>query len=181
MAEIGASSYRRFLQGDEDGLNAFVTTYSDSLVRYAAGFVGCAAEDVASEAMALFLFRRKTFPDEARMRAYLYKITRSKSVDYLRRHRDTVPLEEVEAVLGDGDPLPDLLRRERDEGLYRCLRQLPEQYREVLTLAYLEGFEVKQICTVMGRSAKQVYNLLSRAKASLKELLEKEGISYEDL
>ncbi len=182
MAEIGASSYRRFLQGDESGLNAFVAEYSDALVRYAAGFVGAAAaEDLAAEAMALFLYKRKTFPDEWRMRAYLYKIVRSKSMDYLRRHKDTVPLEDVQAVLGQGDPLSDILRRERNEVLRRCLCQLPGQYREVLTLAYLEDFQIREICTVMGRTSKQVYNLLSRAKTALKDLLEKEDISYEDL
>ncbi len=182
MAETGASSYRRFLLGEENGLDAFVAAYSDALVRYAAGLVGAAAaEDVASEAMALLLFKRKHFPDEARMRAYLYKIARSKSMDYLRRRRQEVPLEEVEAVLGQGDPLPELLRRERDVVLLRCLSRLPKQYREVLTLAYLDDFQVSQICTVMGRTPKQVYNLLSRAKPALRALLEKEDISYEDL
>ncbi len=182
MAEIGASSYRRFLLGEPNGLQAFVAEYSDALVRYAAGFVGSdAAEDVAAESIALLLFKRKHFPDDARMRAYLYKIARSKSLDFLRRHKDTVPLEEVEAVLGKGDPLPELLRKERDAGLYRCLGKLPQQYREVLTLAYLEDFEIKQICRIMGRSAKQVYNLLARARSALKELLEKEDITYEDL
>ncbi len=182
MAEIGASSYRRFLLGEDRALEQFVEAYSDALVRYAAGFVGLsAAEDVASEAIALLLFKKKHFPDEERMRAYLYKIARSRAVDHLRRSRDTVPLEEVEAVLGGGDPLPQLLRRERSEGLWRCLGRLPKQYREVLSLGYLDGFEIRQICTILGKSPKQVYNLLARARSALKELLEKEGITYEEL
>ena len=51
----------------------------------------------------------------------------------------------------------------------------------MLQLKYLEGFEGKQICDILGRSAKQVYNLLARAKVALKQQLEREGISYEDL
>ena len=43
------------------------------------------------------------------------------------------------------------------------------------------GFSVEEICAIMSRSKKQVYNLLSRAKASLKTLLEKVGITYEDI
>ena len=183
MAEIGASSYRRFLLGETDALNQFVTAYSDALVRFAAGYVRseAVAEDVAAEAIALLLYKRKSFPDEARMRSYLYKTVRSKAMDYLRHHGEEVPLEDMEAVLGGGDPLQDLLRRERDAGLYRCLGQLPQQYREVLTLAYLEDFGAMEICTVMGKRTKQVYNLLARAKTALKELLDKEGITYEDL
>ncbi len=183
MAEIGASSYRRFLLGEDRALEEIVAEYSDALVRFAGSLVGLSAgEDVAAEAMALFLFKRKQFPDEARMRAYLYKIARSKAMDHLRRHRETVPLEDVEGVLGDGDPLVQILRRERDAVLYRNLQKLPVQYREVLTLAYLDEFSVEQICTVLKKKPKQVYNLLARGKSALKANLEKEGIThYEEL
>ena len=183
MAEIGASSYRRFLQGDNTALDEFVRTYSDALVRFAYGYVrsAAAAEDVAAESMAVLLLKKKRFPDESHMRAYLYQIARNKCVDYLRLHRQEVPLEDVENVLGSGDPERDLLIRQRDEGLYRCMQRLPGQYRQVLILTYFDGFSVKEVGRIMRRSAKQVYNLLARARAALKTMLEKEGITHEDL
>lgn len=182
MAEFGASSYRRVPLGENDLLEKFVTAYSDALVRFAYTYVrsAAAAEDVAAEAIALVLYRRKKFPDEARLRAYLYKVTRTRALDHLRRHRDEVPLEDVENVLGGGDPAQGAMRRQRDEMLYRCLDRLPGQYRQVLVLAYLENFSVKQICAVTGMHTKQVYNLLARARVALKELLEQEGITHED-
>lgn len=183
MAEIGASSYRRFLQGDPAGLEELIRTYSDSLVRFAYGFVrsSAAAEDVAAEAIAALLLKRKDFPDEAHLRAYLYRIARNKAMDHLRRHREEVPLEDVENVLGTGDPERDLLIRQRDEGLYRAMQQLAPQYAQVLQLVYLEGFSPRQIRSILKLSSKQVYNLLARAKATLKPILEKEGITHEDL
>jgi DNA-directed RNA polymerase specialized sigma24 family protein len=51
----------------------------------------------------------------------------------------------------------------------------------VLLLHYIERFSVQQICTILGKSSKQIYNLLARAKTALKEILIKEGISHEDL
>ena len=48
-------------------------------------------------------------------------------------------------------------------------------------LHYIEGFSVQQICTILGKSSKQIYNLLARAKTALKEILIKEGMTYEDL
>lgn len=183
MAEIGASSYRRFLAGDQTALEELICAYSDSLVRFAYGYVrdSGAAEDVAAEAMAIFLLKSRHFPDEARMLAYLYKIARTKSMDYLRLHKREVPLEDVENVLGSGDPEADLLTRERDAAIYRSLQTLPVQYRQVLELAYFDGFSVTEICTVMGKSDKQVYNLLARARIALRKILEKEGITHEDL
>lgn len=183
MAEIGASSYRRFLQGERQALEEFIIQYSDALVRFAYNFVrnSAAAEDVAAEAIAIFCLKRKHFPDENHMRAYLYKITRNKAMDYLRRHKREVPLDDVENVLGAGDPQRDFLKKERDAALYRCMQQLPEQYREVLQLHYFDCFSISGICAVTNKNSKQVYNLLSRARNALKQFLEKEGITYEDL
>lgn len=183
MAEYGASSYRRFLQGDKQALKEFICAYSDSLVRFAYSFVrnSAVAEDVAAESIAVFCMKAKRFPDEAHMRAYLYKIARNRSVDYLRRHRNEVALEDVENVLGSADPEQTVVKKERDAAIYRCMLQLPEQYRVVLQMHYYDGFSVFGICTVLGKNSKQVYNLLSRARSALKQFLEKEGITYEDL
>ena len=183
VAEIGASSYRRFLQGDQTALAEFISQYSDALVRFAYSFVrnAAVAEDVAAEAMAILYMKSIKFPDEKRMRAYLYKTARNKAMDYLRRHKHEVPLDDVENVLGSGGPEKDTIRRERDEAVYQCLQKLPEDYRQVLHLAYLEGFSIPDVCKVMNKYPKQVYNLLSRARSALKQELQKEGITSEDL
>ena len=69
------------------------------------------------------------------------------------------------------------LRREK---LYVFMQQLPAQYKEVLFLNYFDGFSVDEICHILKKGAKQVYNLLARARSALKEILEKEGYSYEN-
>jgi RNA polymerase sigma-70 factor (ECF subfamily) len=183
MAETVDRSCRRFLPGVVLTLDTFIRTYSDALVRFAYTFVhdSAAAEDIAAEAVAIFYIKAKKFPDEAHLRAYLYRIARSKAVDYLRRHKNLVPLEDLENVLATGSVEQDLFRRERDIVLYRCLGKLPRQYALVLQLSYLEDLPIKEVCTVLGLRQKQVYNLLSRAKTSLRNLLEKEGITREDL
>lgn len=183
MAEIGASSYRRFLSLDADALDQILITYSDALVRFAYSLVqnAAVAEDIAAESIAVLLMKHRSFRDDGHLRAYLYKIARNKAMDYLRHHRDSVPLADVENVLGSGDPEAGFLESQRNEAIFRCMQRLPEQYRLALQLAYFDGFTVSQICRVTGKSSKQVYNLLARAKATLKELLEKEGITHEDI
>lgn len=183
MAEIGASSYRRFLSWDSTVLDQILVSYSDALVRYAYSLVqnAAVAEDVAAESIAILLTRKKVFPDEGHMRAYLYKIVYTKAMDYLRRHRNEVALEDVENVLGSGDPEVGVLINERNATIYRCLQKIPAQYRQVLQLAYFDGFGIQDISMITRKNTKQIYNLLARAKASLKDLLIKEGISYEDI
>lgn len=183
MNEFGESSYRRFLRGDENALVDLIRTYSDALVRFAYSYVkdSAAAEDVAGECFALLMVKKKHFSSEEAMRSYLYKTARSRCVDYLRRHKNEVPLEDVENVLSFGSTEESYLRQYRDEKLYLCMQALPVQYREVLQLIHLSGFSMEETCKIMGKNRKQVYNLHNRAKIALKNLLEQEGITHEDI
>ncbi len=183
MNEIGESSYRRFLQGESRALNELICTYSDALVRFAYGYVkdAAAAEDVMEESFAALFMKGRKIKDEAHLRAWLYRVTRTKSLDYLRRKKHHVPMEDVQNILCTPDAYLDVARRERDRTLYACMLTLPEQYRQVLELTYFDRLSTDEICMVMEKDTKQVYNLHARAKEALKERLQKEGISHEDL
>ena len=183
MSDFGASSYRRYLANNTETLEMLVHSYSDALVRYAYTYVGsaAAAEDIMEDAFATYLVKKVEFDSKEQIRCWLYKTVRSRAVDYLRRHRREVSLEDMETLLHTPDPAEDLITRERNAALYRSLQSLPRQYRDVLQLHYLDGFAVEQICTILGKSPKQVYNLLARAKTSMKKSLLEEGITHEDL
>lgn len=183
MSESGESSYRRIWYGDPRSLEEMIRTYSDALVRFAYSYLrnSAAAEDVAGDCFALLMVKKKRFPSEEAMRAYLYKTARSRCVDYLRRHKKEVALDDVENVLSFGSAEESYRRRYRDEKLYLCMQALPAQYREVLQLIHLSGFSMEDTCRIMGKNLKQVYNLHARAKIALKHLLEQEGITHEDI
>lgn len=183
MREFGESSYRRFLQGDSQALEMLIRTYSDALVRFAYSYVknSAAAEDLVGDTMALLFIKRKHFASENQLKSYLYKVTRSRCVDYLRKHKNEVPLEDVENVLTSDSAESGYLRRDRDKKLYTCMQKLPEQYREILQLTYFSGFSFQECGKILGKTMKQIYNLHTRAKMALKLLLEKEGITDEDL
>ena len=175
--------WESFLLGHNHGLEALVRAYSDPLVRFAYCFVrdSAVAEDVMEDAFATLVFKRKHFHESENLRAYLYKIVRNKCVDYLRAGKKRTPLDDVDKVLFAADGETDVVRRENARLVYCCMQKLPPQYAETLYLSYFEGYSVEELCKILKQSKKQIYNLLSRAKTSLKELLIKEGISYENL
>lgn len=178
--ENGMGSYHRFLQGDRNAVEEFLRRYGDPLVRFAGCIVHdyAAAEDIAEDAFAVLIVKRKYFENETALKAYLYKIVRNRSIDFLRKRHRTVPLNEEILPFDEGEALAE--RRERNRVVYECLQTLPEQYREVLFLGYFEGFSPWELSGILKKSPKQVYNLLARAKASLKEKLMQEGI-HEDI
>lgn len=184
MADNGAISYRRFLQGDQCALEELVRAYSDELYRYALCFVKnpAAAEDIMEDAFAVLLVKRKKFAENAPFKAYLFRIARNRCIDWLRaKNRTERPLDDYENTLKCEDPEGEIAERERNERLYACMQKLPPQYRDVLHLVYLDGFTQEETRKILGKNRKQLYNLLERAKRSLKLILEKEGNDYDGL
>lgn len=184
MTEFGESSYRRFLQGDPNALGELVHLYSDCLTRYAYLFVrnSAAAEDIMEDAFAALVVKRKKLPESVRVKAYLYAVTRNRAIDYLRANkRQSLPLTDFEEILRAEDTERAIADRARDRKVYECLNRLPTAYREALYFFYFDGYNVTDIAKLMKKSRKQVYNLLARAKAQLKDILLKEGFGNEDL
>lgn len=182
--ENGASSYHRFLQGDNSALEELVTRYSDAVVRYAYCFVHSAAvaEDIAEDAFAALIVKRKKLQSDSDFAAYLFRTARNKCIDHLRKHDGrTVPLCDAENVLTCESAEYDAFKSARDRKIYAALQILPEQYRETLYLTYYAGFSADELCEATHNGKKRVYNLLARAKAALKEILIKEGIDNEDI
>lgn len=183
MTDFGVSSCLRDPSANPPIFEQAVRSYADALVRYAFSIVGssAAAEDIMEDTFALLYVKGGDFLSEGHLRAWLYKVAHGKAVDYLRKHRREVPLQDVEQVLYGGSLEQELIRQQRDEVLYICLQKLPPQYREVLQLHYFDGFAPAQIAAITAIGIKQVYNRLSRGRNALKDLLIKEGISYEDI
>ena len=181
MTDSGTALYRRYLQGDDTALESLVGMYSDALVRFAYGYVGdaAAAEDVMADTFAALIVARKEFREEAKFKTYLYRIARNKAIDFLRANKRRLPLREERARAPSAEE--EVFLRERERQLFARIRALPEQYAEVLRLYYFEGFSAEQMCRVLKKSKKQVYNLLARARLTLRQIFSKEGISYEDL
>lgn len=179
MEENGIGSYYRFLQGDKKSFERIVELYSDSLVNFSYGFLRdrAAAEDVMMDTFVSIIVKKPKFRQESAFKTYLFRTARNKSVDYLRRKKHVLPSKYVDGADGIAvaDPESDFLHDERKRQLFAAMKRLPEQYDAVLYLVYLESFSVKEAGMVLGKSTKQIYNLLARAKASLKEILSKEG------
>ncbi len=69
-------------------------------------------------------------------------------------------------------PSGNVLRREEVERLETAIDQLPEDQREVITLAHLVGLSRAEIGAQMGKTEEAVRSLLHRAKARLSILLD---------
>lgn len=176
--DIGASSYRLYLEGNESAFDQIVKEYRDPLTLFINGYVHdiCAAEDIAIDVFADLAVNTGRYNFKIPLKNYLYMIARSRALDHLRyiNRRRTVPLDEVEPYIAD-EPFEDkLIFDERRRKLYRALEALPEKTHTALYLVYFEELSYEEAARVMKISRKQVDNLVYRGKGMLRSILGEE-------
>ena len=182
----GACSYRRYLDGDDQGIAEIVEEYRVRLILYLNTFVRnySVAEDLAEETFFRLITKKPRFSGRSNFFSFLCSIGRHAAVDHLRKSGRVVavPIEEMVGYLADGRDLEQAyLQTEQNILLHRAMAGLAAEYRAVLWLTFFEGLSNKEVAAAMGKNQRQVKNLLYRAKGSLKTTLEKEGFAYENI
>ena len=176
----GASSYRRFLDGDESAFDELMEELFRGLVFFINGFVQDihTAEDIAIDTFSDLLVHRHRYNFKVSLKTYLYMIGRSRALDHIKHRRiiNFVELSEAYA-LGDETALLEekVLSDERKRQVHKAISALPEDMRAVVHLVYFEEMTYEEAARVMKKNRKQVDNLLYRAKKELRIILGKDG------
>ena len=112
----GASSYRRFLDGDDSGFVEIIRDYKDGLIFYLNGFV-CdlhIAEELAEDTFVKIVTRRPRFSSKSSFKTWLYAIGRNVAIDYLKKrskHRE-IPIDEIREMTDDETDFESIFLRE---------------------------------------------------------------------
>lgn len=143
--------------------NLLVDEAADALYRYALGIVRREdeASDVVQDAFErLWLNRAKVQPGKAR--SYLFSTAHNRSIDQLRRKRQT---DEVQPhhVRAAAEAPHDL-----QAWLQRGLETLPADQRSALLLRDYEGYSYNEISDLTGLSLDQVKVYIFRARKALR-------------
>lgn len=181
----GASSYRRFLEGDDSGIAEIVAEYKDGLILFLNGYVNnlYLAEELMEDTFLKLLVKKPRFKNRYSFKTWLYTIGRNLAIDSLRKQSRSAadPIENYEKLLLEEENLEtSYFREERKILVHKSLGQLNPAYREVLFLTYFEGLTNFETGKVLGKNKSQIEMLLYRAKKSLKSVLEKGGFVYEE-
>lgn len=170
-----------FISGDEAGLSTLMERYGDRLTLYINGYIRDVsdAEDLMIEAFSRVCAREPRL-QEGGFKPYIFKTARHLALRELSRLRRSrfFGFDDVELEPECDELIENVVQtRERDEILRVCMEKLSPDYREVLYLTFFEGMRHSQAAEIMGKSEKQIENLIYRGKKALKPLLEGEGIT----
>lgn len=181
----GASSYRRFLDGDDNGFVQIIKDYKDGLILYLNGFTQniFIAEDLAEDTFVKIVTRKPRFSGKSSFKTWLYAIGRNVTLDFLRRHKTAdTSIDDLPEIKAETESLEETYIKDEEKlELHKALSKIPAQYKQVLWLVYFEDLSTKETASVIKKSVHNTETLLYRAKKALRAELDKEGFVYERL
>lgn len=151
-----------------DELERVMQTYGNMLFRIALITLGNAsdAEDAVQDTLIKYMQKAPKFQEREHEKAWLLKVTANTCKDLLRfrnRHQ-TVDMEEIK----------EFSKEASDTGILEALMGLPEKFRLVLTLYYVEEYPIEVIAKVIGRTTSAVKMRLQKGRKLLEEIYRKE-------
>jgi RNA polymerase sigma-70 factor (ECF subfamily) len=161
---------RRAQSGDAGAVAALIQAYRPRIYCFALSQLRLRedAEDVTQETFVRMVRMLATYQGRGQFRAWLYRIAANLCRDQQRRHsrhhERRVEGAELPEAIAPGDMQEEV---SRDLTLAAAVARLPDKYREVITLYWLEQLSPAEIAEVLDRSVNAVRVQLWRGRARL--------------
>ena len=151
-----------------DAIETVIRTYGNTLYRLCFVMLGSEsdAEDAVQEAFIRYLQKAPQFENPDHEKAWLITVATNQCRDILRFRKRHPQI--------DSEYLQELTTSSSDSGILEALMTLPEKFRIVLTLYYLEEYRVDEIARIIGKTPSAVKMRLQKGRKLLEELYRKE-------
>ena len=173
--------YKEFLQGNKESFEKIVIRHKDAIIYFIQRYVKSVdiAEDLAQDVFLYILIHKKNYKFEYSLKTYLYTIAKSKALNYIKRERRIVELDENQ--FEDLEELEEkVFKDERAENLKKSIQKLKIEYQNAIYLADIEELSYKEIAHILKKTDSNVKTLIFRARKALEKVMMEEGYKYEN-
>jgi RNA polymerase sigma-70 factor (ECF subfamily) len=181
--DINAPLVERCRLGDRRAQAEIYKRYSKAMFNASLRITGdyAEAEDVLQESFLSAFRELHSYKGDSSFGSWLKRIVINKSINCLRNRRlQLVPLGEQHDAAGlePTDYAADMEGMQwRADVVRRCVQELPDGYRVVLTLYLLEGYDHAEIAGILGITESTSKSQYSRARKKLLELACHRGLT----
>lgn len=175
---------------DQDKFELLMNRYEKKFFRYIRRFAGLSnesIEDILQEAFIKIYINLNDYNPSLSFSSWAFRIVHNETINYLRKNNKikTVPLETEDEETGnlinvlksEIDVAQDLSKKDMNERIREVIRLIPEKYREVLILRYIEDFDYQEISDILKIPMGTVATLVNRAKEKFKQIAEKNHLN----
>jgi RNA polymerase sigma factor (sigma-70 family) len=157
-------------RGDREAFNGLVTRFRDMAVGYAYSLLRDfhLAEDAAQEAFIRAFHDLPALQEVKAFPSWLRRIV-FKYCDRITRKKAPVNTDMAEHPDGRDQPPEALEKREMEEAVLECVRELPEHERTVTALFYINGYSLSEVGSFLEVPLTTVKSRLFSARKRLKK------------
>ena len=151
-----------------DDIETLISQYGDMLFRLCLIMLKneSDAEDAIQETYIKYFQKAPLFDSKEHQKAWLIRVATNKCRDMLRfrvRHPQ-IDDEDISKFIPDSS----------DSGILEALTMVPEKFRLVLTLYYIEEYRIEDVANIIGRSSSAVKMRLQKGRKLLENIYRKE-------
>lgn len=151
---------------------ALIDRYGNNILRMAYSYLHnmSDAEDILQDTLIQFIKTDPVFESSEHEKAWLLRVAANLSKNKIQYNK-----------IRETDELAEELTSEDKDDLafvWDAVKELPENYREVIHLFYQEGYATKEIAEILGKNESTVRSDLKRGREKLKTIL-KEAYDFE--
>ncbi len=171
---------------DVDWFGLLVERYEERLKRYILRISSFPIETVEEILQDVFLKTWKNlngFSGSVKFSSWIYRIAHNETISAFRKakargHDQQVELDEELFIPDKNDFVREFDQKLTAHKIQKTLEQLPEKYREVLVLKFLEDQSYEEIADILHCPMGTVATLISRAKKQFRTVSEKQNIHF---
>lgn len=146
-----------------DDIEKMVHTYGNMLFRLCIVTLGndSDAKDAVQETFIKYMKKAPKFKNDEHKKAWLIKVATNQCRDILRskKRHQTVSIDEINEYMEEG----------AETMMLDLLMTLPDRFRIVLFLYYVEEYEIKAVADIIGKTPSAVKMRLKKGRQLLKE------------
>ena len=109
------------------------------------------------------------------IQAFLYQVARNLVIDNWReQQKEPLPIIEESIEIAE-EPIHQIKidKKIQLDTLEKNLEKIPEQYKEIIIMRYLEELSIEEIEVILGKDKNSIYVLIHRALKALKKKINK--------
>ncbi|HEY3244716.1 MAG TPA: RNA polymerase sigma factor [Phycisphaerae bacterium] len=173
MADADAQLVARYARGDSSALEALYRRYVQRVWRYGWFCTRSrdAAEDIVQETFLRVARSLPQFEGRSAFATWLFAVTRSVTVEHIRRSRREQALAEVPPVLRLVPPVGAPIDEDTRGAVREAVAELPAAQRDAIVLCELCGLTIREAAEILAWGESRVKVTLFRARRRLRDAL----------
>ena len=177
----------QFSVKDQDWFYYLIKRYEPKILRYIKRITNVSKEESKDLLQEIFIkvYRYLNgFNQKLKFSSWIYRIAYNEIISQCRKNKSYSSMISLNIEDDDANNLAELIcdtldiqdnyiTRENTEKVREALAELPDKYREILILRYLEDQSYNEISDILRKPAGTVATLINRAKSNFKKIAQR--------